>query len=191
MDTGLLILRVVLGLLLAAHGTQKLFGWFGGHGLEGVSGWFHSIGFRPGRPMAVAAGVAEAVGGLLLVLGFLTPFAGAAVVGTMVVAASVHRENGVWATAGGYELALVYAVAGLALAVAGPGEASVDAWFDLDDSWSAALGLVTCGLAALTGLVLTGRAGHVVRSEAAADAIDLRDPEGVSTTGAAPARSGR
>jgi putative oxidoreductase len=186
MDTGLLILRVVAGLLLAGHGAQKLFGSFGGHGLDGVGGWFHSMGFRPGRPMAVTAGMAELVGGLLLALGFLTPFAGAAVVGTMVVAASVHRTNGVWATAGGYELALLYGVVGLALATAGPGEASVDAWLDLDDTWSAGLGLVLCALALVAGLVLTARASKVTKADA--EAIDLRDTEAVpaGTTEAHP-----
>lgn len=189
MDTGLLILRVVAGLLLAGHGAQKLFGAFGGHGLEGVGGWFHSMGFRPGRPMAVTAGMAELAGGLLLALGFLTPFAGAAVVGTMVVAASVHRTNGVWATAGGYELALLYGVVGLSLAVAGPGEASVDAWLDLDDTWSAGLGLALCALALVAGLVLTSRAARLTKADA--DAIDLRETEPVSTTEADRAPTGR
>ena len=189
MDTGLLILRVVAGLLLAGHGAQKLFGSFGGHGLDGVGGWFHSMGFRPGRPMAVTAGMAELVGGLLLAVGFLTPFAGAAVVGTMVVAASVHRTNGVWATAGGYELALLYGVVGLALATAGPGEASVDAWFDLDDVWSAGLGLVLCALALVAGVLLTARAAKVTKAEAGA--IDLRDTADVSTTEADRAPTGR
>src|SRR5207253_2809226 len=98
MDFGLLILRVVVGALLVGHGTQKLFGWFGGYGLEGTGGFFHSLGFRPGRAMAAVAGLSEAGGGLLLALGLLTPLAGAAIVGTLLVAASVHVEKGLWGT---------------------------------------------------------------------------------------------
>ena len=77
MELGLLVLRLVVGGLFAAHGAQKLFGWFGGHGLAGTAGFFESIGLRPGRAMALGAGAAEFVGGLLLVVGLVTPAAGA------------------------------------------------------------------------------------------------------------------
>ncbi len=73
MDTGLLLVRLIFGALLIGHGTQKLFGWFGGHGLEGTGGFFHTLGFRPGKQMAAMAGASEALGGLLLALGLRRP----------------------------------------------------------------------------------------------------------------------
>src|SRR5438477_12398674 len=111
MDLGLLILRLVVGALFIGHGTQKLFGWFGGHGLEGTAGFMHSLGYRPGKRYAALAGVAEAGGGALLLIGFLTPLAAAFIIGMMLNATlSVHLENGVWATNGGYELPRVMGV---------------------------------------------------------------------------------
>src|SRR5207245_11525623 len=112
MNTGLLILRLAVGLLLVGHGTQKLFGWFGGHGLAGTGGWLHSAGFRPGKRMAAVAGASEAGGGLVLALGLFTPLAAATIIGTLLVAASVHLEQGLWATNGGYELPGLLAVVG-------------------------------------------------------------------------------
>src|SRR3954471_1606545 len=98
MAEGLLIIRVTLGLLLFAHGTQKLFGWYGGHGLDGTGGFFESVGHRPGRMMATVAGLSEAGGGMLLALGLLTPLGSAMIIGTMIVAAaSVHAPHGLWA----------------------------------------------------------------------------------------------
>ncbi len=82
MPEGLFIIRAAIGLLLFAHGTQKLFGWFGGYGLDGTGGFFESVGHRPGRRMAMIAGGTEAVGGLFLVIGLLTPWAAAMVIGT-------------------------------------------------------------------------------------------------------------
>ena len=121
MDTGLLILRLVVGLVLAGHGAQKLFGLFGGYGIAGTGGWLDSIGFRPGRPMAVLVGLAELAGGLGLALGLLTPLSAAVVIGTMAVAVWTHSSNGLWSTSGGYELPLVNAVAAAALAFTGAG----------------------------------------------------------------------
>lgn len=166
MDTALLLLRVAVGLLLIGHGTQKLFGWFGGHGLAGTGGFFDSLGFRPGRQMAAMAGLGEAGGGLLLAFGLLTPLAGAAVVGTLLVAASVHLDKGVWATNGGSELPLVYAVVGTTLAVAGPGAVSLDAALGLDESWSTALGgvAIAVGVAAAAAVVI--RARWILRTDA-------------------------
>ena len=83
MDVGLLLLRLVVGALFVGHGTQKLFGWFGGHGPEGTGGFMHSLGYRPGRRAAMLAGAAETTAGALLVLGFLTPLASAIVVGVI------------------------------------------------------------------------------------------------------------
>jgi len=127
MTEGLFILRAVVGLVLFAHGAQKLFGWWGGHGLEGTGGFFEQVGHRPGRQMAALAGASEAGGGLLLFLGLLTPFACAAIIGVMVVASvSVHGDNGLWATNGGYELPMTFGVVATALAFTGPGRFSVD-----------------------------------------------------------------
>src|SRR3954454_19536435 len=134
MGEGLFIIRAVLGALLFAHGCQKLFGWWGGHGLEGTGGFFHQLGHPPrppvggpGRQMAALAGMSEAGGGALLFLGLLTPLAAAAVIGTMAVAAvSVHKDNGLWASNGGYELPMFYAVVAAGLAFTGPGSFSVD-----------------------------------------------------------------
>src|SRR5439155_1943196 len=98
MSIGLLILRLVVGLTLAAHGAQKLFGWFGGYGLAGTGQFLEQLGFRPGRIQAAQAGLAEFVGGLLLAAGFLTPVGAAAVAAVMLVASvSVHLKNGFFA----------------------------------------------------------------------------------------------
>jgi len=127
MAEGLFVIRALLGLLLFAHGTQKLFGWFGGHGLEGTGGFFEQVGHRPGRAMAGIAGLSEAGGGTLLFLGLLTPLGAAMVIGVMIVAAvSVHGSNGLWATNGGYELPLTNAVVAAGLGFTGPGSFSVD-----------------------------------------------------------------
>src|ERR1051325_9168757 len=104
MSLGLLVLRVVVGLLFFGHGTQKLFGWFGGHGLTGTGQFFDSIGLRPGRQKALAAGIAEAGGGTLRVLGLATPAAAAGLIAVMLTAIrTVHLPNGPWNSDGGYE----------------------------------------------------------------------------------------
>lgn len=125
-DVGLLVLRVAVGGALVAHGTQKLFGWFSGAGLDKTAEGFHSIGFRPGRVNAVAAGLGEAGGGALLAVGLATPAAGAAVAGTMGVATSMHTSNGFFSADGGYEYPAVLGVIGTALALAGAGRLSLD-----------------------------------------------------------------
>src|SRR5579859_1726536 len=127
MKLGLTLLRTIVGLLFVGHGTQKLFGWFGGHGPEGTGQFFESLGLRPGRKHAMAAGAAEAGGGALLTLGFLTPAAAAAIIGTMATAIrTVHFKNGPWATNGGYEFNLSLIAIMIALADLGPGEFSLD-----------------------------------------------------------------
>src|SRR3954447_13472703 len=128
MSEGLLIIRLTIGLLLFAHGTQKLFGWYGGHGLDGTGGFFESVGHRPGRTMAMVAGMSEAGGGALIALGLLTPLGAAMIIGTMIMAAaSVHAPNGLWATNGGYELPLINALVAAGLAFTGAGGWSFDA----------------------------------------------------------------
>src|SRR5438067_6975627 len=127
MEFGLLLLRVVVGVLFIGHGTQKLFGWFDGHGLEGTGGFLESLGYRPGKRFAVLGGLAEAGGGALLVLGLLTPLAAGAIVGMMINAImAVHLESGPWNSEGGYEFPLVMAVAAAAVAFGGGGALAAD-----------------------------------------------------------------
>jgi putative oxidoreductase len=137
MHAGLFIVRLVAGLVLAGHGAQKLFGWFGGYGIAGTGGFLESLGFRPGRLFAAAAGNAEFVGGLLIALGFLGPVGPALVLATMIVAAvSVHWQNGLFATSNGIELPLLYGAVAAALALTGPGAWSLDALFGLTPYWT-------------------------------------------------------
>src|SRR3954465_4863359 len=104
MDLGRTALRFVIGPLFVGHGTQKLFGWFGGHGPDGTGGFFESLGLRPGKRHAIAAGAAEAGGGGLPPTGLAPPVAGAALTGTMTTAIRhVHAEKGPWSTNGGWE----------------------------------------------------------------------------------------
>jgi putative oxidoreductase len=128
MDVGLLLLRGTVGLAMAAHGSQKLFGWFGGYGLDATGQFMEKLGFRPGRRHALAAGLAEFVGGLFLAIGVLTPLGSALIASVMLVAAvTVHARNGFFITSGGYELNLVLGVAALSVAFTGPGALSLDA----------------------------------------------------------------
>ncbi|MGO9751790.1 MAG: DoxX family protein [Solirubrobacteraceae bacterium] len=121
------LLRGVLGPLFVGHGTQKLFGWFGGQGLERTGQYFESLGLRPGRRQALAAGTAEAVSGALLTAGALTPLAGTVMSATMVTAIRrVLLEHGPWVTEGGYEYALTIIAATAAITELGPGRPSVD-----------------------------------------------------------------
>jgi putative oxidoreductase len=127
MSIGAVALRGVIGPLFVGHGTQKLFGWFGGHGPEGTGGFFESLGLRPGLKHARAAGWAETAGGALLTLGALTPVASTLVSATMLTAMrKAHLKNGPWVTEGGYEYNLVLVAAMTALAESGPGKPSVD-----------------------------------------------------------------
>jgi len=121
-----LVLRLPLGLILMAHGSQKLFGLFGGYGLEGTGQWMASIGFKPGYLMALLAGSGEFFGGLALVLGFLTRPAAAITAFTMLMAMTVHIGNGLFVTNNGYEYALMLAVSSIVLFIQGAGTLSVD-----------------------------------------------------------------
>jgi putative oxidoreductase len=153
-SAGLLVARLVLGLLLVAHGAQKLFGWFGGYGLAGTGGFFESIGFRPGRAFAAAASLAEIAGGLLLALGLLGPVGPALIISVMIVAAiSVHWEHGVFATTNGIEVPLLYATGALALALTGYGAYSLDALLGLQSLWTPAVAWVAIGLGIVGGIV--------------------------------------
>lgn len=159
MELGLLILRVVVGLLFVGHGTQKLFGWFGGHGIQGTAGFMDSLGMRPGRRHALAAGFAEAGGGLLLALGLLTPLATAAITAVMVVAiVTVHAKNGVWNASQGYELNLVYIAVAFAAAAIGAGEWSLDNALGLDIAGAGwGIAAVAAGLLGGLGAIGAGR----------------------------------
>lgn len=155
----LVLLRVVVGLLFVGHGTQKLFGWFGGHGPEGTGGFLASLGYHPGKRHAVLAGLTEAGGGLLLALGFLTPLAVAAMVGVMVNAiGSAHWKQGLWVTDGGFEYPLVLAVIAAGVGLAGPGAYSVDHLFQRATAawhpWGLGWGLVATAVGLGSGLVL-------------------------------------
>jgi putative oxidoreductase len=135
MDIGLLLLRLAVGLTLVAHGTQKLFGWFGGPGLSATGQFFTVLGFPPGRRHALMAALGETVSGALLAVGLATPAAAAVVVSVMLVAiVTVHLGKGFFAQNGGYEYPLVLAVAALTLAFTGPGSLSIDALVELERS---------------------------------------------------------
>ena len=152
MDIGLLLLRVTIGLTLAAHGSQKLFGWFGGHGLAATGQGLEGLGFVPGRRHALVAGLAETGSGLLLALGLVTPLGAAAFAAVMLVAAvSAHLGRGFFVMGGGYEYNLVLGVAALALAFTGAGALSLDAaigWPLSGPAWgAAAIGIALLGSA--------------------------------------------
>jgi putative oxidoreductase len=128
MKIGRLLLRLSVGGFFFGHGTQKLFGWFGGHGLAATAEGFEKMGLRPGKANAIAAGAAVAGGGALLAAGLATPLAASALTATMLTAIkTVHGKNGPWITNGGYEYNVVLIAAALMLVEAGPGSLSLDA----------------------------------------------------------------
>ncbi|MER5731860.1 DoxX family protein [Streptomyces sp. NPDC002138] len=148
---GLLILRLVLGLTMAAHGSQKLFGWFGGGGISGTGQFFTASGYPAGDTMAVVAGLSETLGGLGLAAGLLTPLAAAAVVGTMINAIAVKGTGSFFAPAGiEYELLLTTAAASLALT--GAGRFALDRFVPVLRTHRPAYG----ALAVVLGVVLAG-----------------------------------
>ncbi len=125
---GLLIIRVIVGLYYAIHGSQKAFGWFNGGGVAGTGAFFEQIGIKPGKFMALLAGLGEFVGGVLLVLGFLTPFASILIIVPMIVAmVTVTGKNGLFADKGGIEYNLVLIAIALGMIFMGAGSISLDA----------------------------------------------------------------
>ena len=149
MTIGLLLIRLVVGLILAAHGSQKLFGWFGGWGIEGTGKAFAQMGFVPGRRSAILAGLAETGAGLLLVLGAASPLAAAIAGSVMLVAiVSAHLKQGFFTSNGGYEFPLLLGLAALSLAFTGPGRVSVHALLGLGTAgwvWGAAAVVAAIG----------------------------------------------
>src|SRR3954447_1848492 len=134
MAYGLLLLRVVLGLTLAAHGSQKIFGWFEGPGPSGTAGFFRQLGFRAPVAMAALAGLAE-LGGVAFALGLITPVAAYGISVVMLMAiATVHWKNGFWSTSGGYEFNLAILTVAIAVTMTGPGRFSIDRALGLDDN---------------------------------------------------------
>ena len=160
-SAGILVARLFLGLLMAAHGSQKLFGWFGGHGLAGTGGFFESLGFRPGRLFATMAGLTEFGSGLLIAFGLLGPIGPALMLSVMIVAMiSVHWHKGVFAGTNGVEVPLLYAVGAVALALTGPGLFSLDTVLGIDTLWTPAMNWTVLGVGAIGGignLALRGR----------------------------------
>src|SRR5206468_12411968 len=150
MATGLLLVRLVFGGLMAAHASQKLFGWFGGYGLTGTGTFFEQLGFRPGRLFAGAAGSAEFLGGVLLAVGLGGPIGPALIVSVMIVdVVSVHWGHGLFAATNGVEVPLLYAASAAALAFTGPGRYSLDALWGLTSMSTTANAGIALGLAAL------------------------------------------
>ncbi|WP_194292980.1 DoxX family protein [Streptomyces smaragdinus] len=125
-DVGLLLLRLCICVIMTTHGTQKLFGWFGGPGLTATGRFFEGVGYPSGRVMGLVAGLCETLGGLGLGLGLLTPLAGAAVLGTMLNALSVHWTGGLFASNQGFEYELMLAGTAAALILTGPGSLAAD-----------------------------------------------------------------
>jgi putative oxidoreductase len=135
-----MLARVVIGILMAAHGAQKLFGWFGGYGLAGTAGFFEGLGFRPGRLFTIAASLSEIGSGVLVALGLFGPIGPALMLSVMIVAAgSVHWPNGVFAQNNGIEVPLLYGAAAATLALTGFGQYSVDGLLGLSPLWTPAV----------------------------------------------------
>jgi putative oxidoreductase len=168
---GILFLRAIVGTMLAAHGAQKLFGWFGGPGRKGTAGFFGQLGFRAPRSMAFVAGLSE-LAGILFALGLLTPFAALALASVMVVAVgSVHFKNGFWNGAGGYEFNLALWAVAVAVAATGGSRFSFDRLLGWDDNLSGLWwGVGVLGASILGGLiVLAMRRVREIHDEPALD----------------------
>ena len=171
-DVGLLMLRLGTGAVLVAHGSQKLFGWFGGSGLKGTADMMESVSYTPGRPSALASGLAEAGGGTLLALGLATPAAGAAATGNLASAAALHAPHGFFNQNGGLEYPAALGLVTASLAVTGPGRISLDhvIGHHLNRAWMvpAALGTVS----AVAALVIGARERRIRAAQGGTDNAD-------------------
>jgi putative oxidoreductase len=154
LGTGLLLARLVFGVLMVAHGGQKLFGWLGGYGIAGTAGFFEQLGFRPGKLFVITASLSEVVSGILIALGLFGPVGPALLLSVMIVAAvSVHWGHGLFAGTNGIEVPLLYAAGAVALALTGPGPFSLDAVLGIDHIWTPALKVAALAVGAVGGVV--------------------------------------
>src|SRR6267142_987805 len=154
LGTGLLLARLIFGVLMAAHGTQKLFGWLGGYGLAGTAGFFEQLGFRPGRLFVITASLTEVVSGILIALGLFGPVGPALLLSVMIVAAvSVHWGKGLFAGTNGIEVPLLYAAGAVAVALTGPGLFSLDVVLGIDQIWTPAFKVAAVAVGAVGGVV--------------------------------------
>ncbi len=171
MAYGLLLLRVVVGGTMFAHGAQKLFGWFGGGGLQGTGGFFGQSGWRFPVVQAALAGLAECAG-VLLALGFVTPFASLAIAVVMVTAVvTVHLKNGFFNGKGGFEFNLVLWTVAVAIAATGPGRFSIDRALGWDDNLSGlwwGVGVAAASVAIALANIALFRQRHRIAEAAAA-----------------------
>lgn len=184
-NAGLLVLRAGLGGVLVAHGVQKLFGWLGGHGLTATGAAFEQMGFRPGKQSALAAGLGEAGGGVLIALGLATPVAGAAAAGTMIPATAVHAPRGFFATGGGYEYPALLGVSAAALTLMGPGDWSVDAPLGhrLNRPWMSGVAILA---SSAVSLAIVRRRSRLLAAQAAEAVEETRQAAAADTATAAP-----
>lgn len=175
-----LLARLTIGLLFVGHGVQKLFGWFGGGGPEQTGQFFEQVGLRPGRRNALAAGAAEAGGGLLFALGAATPLGAAAVSGSMITAVkTVHWEKGIWSSGGGYEYNLVLLATVFGLTENGPGTWSIDG----------ALGRTRWGTRWAIAALAAGAAGSATVLAAAQDEPEHEEEQSTEQEPVAAGRS--
>jgi putative oxidoreductase len=158
-DLGLLVLRLVIGLVVAAHGAQKLFGWFGGPGLKGFGGWMTSLGLKPAGLWSTLGGLGEFGGGLLLALGLLNPLGSLGIIGAMSTAIVLaHWSKGFWSSKGGFEFPLVLLLSGATLGLVGPGAYSLDAQLGISlPGWLFWVGLAVAALVVVYAVALTQR----------------------------------
>jgi putative oxidoreductase len=157
LSLGLLLVRVVIGLVMAAHGAQKLLGWFGGYGLNKTGEFFVQLGFWPGRAFAAAASATEITSGLLVTVGLLGPIGPALMISVMIVAMiTVHWKNGLFAADNGVEVPLLYATIAFAIALIGFGRYSLDDWFGIDEKWSSLVRWIVLAVGVAGGLVNAG-----------------------------------
>jgi putative oxidoreductase len=184
-DFGRFIIRLLIGGFFIGHGTQKLFGWFGGGGPEQTGQFFDSVGLRPGRRLAVAAGATETTSGALLAVGLATPLAAASLIGVMLTAIkSVHWARGPWVTSGGYEYNAVLVAVLFTLAERGPGRLSLDHLLGTErcgTRWALlALGAGAAG-AALVDVAARRAESPTPAEPDAAERVTQREPEGAPT----------
>lgn len=158
---GLLVARVIFGLVMAAHGTQKLFGWFGGYGLNATGEFMVQLGFNQGRAFAAIASLVEIISGLLVAIGFLGPIGPALMISVMIVASiKVHLKNGLFGSKNGVEIPLLYMAAALTFAMIGYGPYSLDSLFGIKDPWVPSFTWTILAVGVLGGL------GNVALSKA-------------------------